>query len=86
MIYHLDASKKNIKLVSLFLLVLFLFCGCSLFEKKAPAFDCKTFYPVCGVDEVTYYNQCQAQDYEVDIAYDGACNGSLIKTIPYEIK
>lgn len=86
MTYHLDLAKRNIKLVGLSLLVLFLLCGCSLFKKDTPGFDCKVFLPVCGDDEVTYYNQCQAQDYKVDIAYEGACNGTLVKTIPYEVE
>ncbi len=86
MTYRLDLNKKNFKLAGLFFLILFLLCGCSLFQKKAPAFDCAIFSPVCGVDETTYYNQCQAQDYNIEIHYDGACNGSLIKTIPHEIE
>lgn len=86
MIYRLDVNKEAIKLFSLFFAILFLLCSCSLFKKKTPTFDCKIFRPVCGVDEATYYNQCQAEDYKADVAYDGACNGSLIKTIPYEIK
>lgn len=86
MIYRLGSGKKNIKLVGLFFLVLFLLCGCSLFQKKAPIFDCKIFSPACGDDETTYYNQCQAEEYNTEVAYDGACNGSLIKTAPYEVE
>lgn len=86
MIYRLGVNNKNFKLASLFFLTLFLLCGCSLFSKKAPAFDCSIFSPVCGSDETTYYNQCQARDHNVEIDYDGACNGSLIKTIPYEVE
>ncbi|MFH1565038.1 MAG: hypothetical protein ABIC82_04265 [bacterium] len=86
MICRLELNKKNIKSAGLFFLILFLFCGCSLFPKKAPVFDCKIFSPTCGEDETTYYNQCQAEENNVKVNYDGACNGSLIKTIPYEMQ
>lgn len=86
MIYHLGFDKNNFKIAGLFFLILFLFCGCSLFSKKAETFDCKIFSPACGNDEITYYNQCQAKEYNVEINYNGACNGSLINTIPYEVE
>lgn len=86
MIYRSDSGKKIFKLASLFFLILFLLCGCSFFPKKVASFDCKIFSPICGNDEVTYYNQCQAEEYNAEVVYYGACNGSVIKTIPYEVE
>lgn len=83
---RLGFYKKYFKLTGLFFLILFLLCGCSIFSKKTQTFDCKIFSPACGNDEITYYNHCQAEEYNVEISYEGACNGSLIKTVPHEVE
>jgi hypothetical protein len=84
MIFH---SKTSYKARIIIFVSLLLLTGCSLqssFSKKITGFDCDNFYPVCGEDEITYYNQCQADEREAEIVYDGACNGTDIETIPYD--
>lgn len=86
----LPSETKNKALFRICLasfLITIILSGCSFktIKKKVAGFDCQQFYPVCGEDATTYYNQCQAEDHSVKIAYDGACNNQIkIKTIPYE--
>ena len=85
MIYPLGRKNKYYFLISVIFSALFLSgCSWSLVKDKLPIFNCGEFYPVCGENDVTYYNQCQAKEEEVDIVYDGACNERDIVTIPYD--
>lgn len=79
---------KNI--VFIFLLIGWQYCtaqqfGCVDSSAIIPSFQCPNndFYPVCGCNNETYRNECEAkQKYGVQTTYDGSCSGFEIDIIP----
>jgi hypothetical protein len=59
-------------------------CTFSWSKKNLVNFNCDKFNPVCGENSVTYFNHCQAEDFEIETKYDGPCTG-VIEVIPYNV-
>lgn len=90
-IVHLIFSGQSLKkAIFIFLLLGWQYCtaqqfGCIDSLAINPSFPCpqNDFKPVCGCDNETYRNECEAgQKYGVQTYYDGSCSGFEIDIIP----
>ncbi len=76
-----NSARQGLLVAALILLL----TGCSGQQSAPDQIGCiQVYQPVCGSDQQTYSNSCEAQRRGVSVAHQGRCEDAVICTQRYQ--